>query len=127
ARADPGGTVKAGDQQRRGMSDAGSEHYNEQNNSAPAPVPTERFQRVLAFASDEADGLGHGFVTCQHLLYALSRESKGLATAVLEQLGITPEALHEQLAEAAAYHDRRSEEHTSELQSRENLVCRLLL
>src|SRR5690606_40563020 len=24
-------------------------------------------------------------------------------------------------------HDRRSEEHTSELQSRENLVCRLLL
>src|SRR5690606_42125952 len=34
--------------------------------------------------------------------------------------------------EAAAHHlrrddDRRSEEHTSELQSRENLVCRLLL
>src|SRR5207302_2919185 len=25
------------------------------------------------------------------------------------------------------FHDRRSEEHTSELQSRENLVCRLLL
>lgn len=73
------------------------------------PLPTERFQRVLAFASDEADGLGHGFVTCQHLLYALSRESKGLASAVLEQLGITPEALHDQLAEAAAYHDRTSQ------------------
>src|SRR5207302_8237645 len=30
-------------------------------------------------------------------------------------------------AEGVAQHPRRSEEHTSELQSRENLVCRLLL
>ena len=70
------------------------------------PLPTERFQRVLAFASDEADGLGHGFVTCQHLLYALSQESKGLATAVLQALGITSDALHSLLAGAAAVHDR---------------------
>ena len=70
------------------------------------PLPTERFQRVLAFASDEADGLGHGFVTCQHLLYALSQESKGLATAVLQALGITSDALHSLLADAAAVHDR---------------------
>src|SRR2546427_4606108 len=31
------------------------------------------------------------------------------------------------LGEAVAYDDRRSEEHTSELQSQSNLVCRLLL
>jgi ATP-dependent Clp protease ATP-binding subunit ClpA len=74
----------------------------------PAPLPTERFQRVLAFASDEADGLGHGFVTCQHLLYALSRESKGLASAVLEKLSITPDVLHEFLIDADASHDRTS-------------------
>ncbi len=73
------------------------------------PIPTERFQRVLAFASDEADGLGHGFVTCQHLLYALSRESKGVASAVLDGMGVTPEGLHELLADAAAPHDRTSE------------------
>src|SRR5215475_15553904 len=30
-------------------------------------------------------------------------------------------------ADPLAHRDRRSEEHTSELQSRENLVCRLLL
>lgn len=71
-----------------------------------APIPTERFQRVLAFASDEADGLGHGFVTCQHLLYALSRESRGIAGAVLDALGLSAEALHEMLAESAAPHDR---------------------
>jgi ATP-dependent Clp protease ATP-binding subunit ClpA len=72
------------------------------------PVPTERFNRVLAFASDEADGLGHGYVTCQHLLYALSRENKGLAHAVLEAGQVTPEALHELLLESAAFHDRTS-------------------
>ncbi len=76
--------------------------------SPDRPTPTERFERVLAFASDEADGLGHGFVTCQHLLYALSRESKGLASAVLDSLGITPDALHGLLADSAAVHDRLS-------------------
>jgi ATP-dependent Clp protease ATP-binding subunit ClpA len=74
----------------------------------PRPVPTERFNRVLAFASDEADGLGHGYVTCQHLLYALSRENKGLAHAVLDAGQVTPEALHELLLESAAFHDRTS-------------------
>src|SRR5690606_39732766 len=38
-----------------------------------------------------------------------------------EQEGIAPEARYDEVQQ------RRSEEHTSELQSRENLVCRLLL
>jgi ATP-dependent Clp protease ATP-binding subunit ClpA len=70
------------------------------------PYPVERFERVLAFASDEADGLGHAFVSCQHLLYALARESKGVASAVLASLGVTPEGVHAVLAESAAPHDR---------------------
>jgi len=70
------------------------------------PQPTERFERVLALASDEADGLGHGFVGCQHLLYALARESRGLASAVLTTLGATPSVLHGYLSESAAPHDR---------------------
>src|SRR5690606_41448352 len=36
-------------------------------------------------------------------------------------------AHHHQIDDAAIRHVHRSEEHTSELQSRENLVCRLLL
>ena len=75
----------------------------------PNPEPTERYHRVLAFASDEADGLGHGFVTCQHLLYALSRENKGIASAVLDGSGVTPESLHDYLAESSAVHDRTAE------------------
>jgi len=77
-----------------------------ENDQNPLPYPSERFQRVLAFASDEADGLGHAYVDCRHLIYALSRESKGLARAVLDSLGITADMLHEQLAESAASHDR---------------------
>jgi len=61
---------------------------------------------VLAFASDEADGLGHGFVTCQHLLYALSRESKGMASAVFDAVNVTADMLHDVLIESAAPHDR---------------------
>ncbi len=76
------------------------------NHSQRLPQPTERFHRLLAFASDEADALGHGFITCQHLVVALSRESKGLARAVLDRVGVTPEALHKLLAESAALHDR---------------------
>ena len=72
------------------------------------PQPSERVSRVLSLATDETDSLGHGFVTCQHLLYALAREGKGLASAALESCGLTPDALHAQLEEAAAYHDRTS-------------------
>src|SRR5690606_41597252 len=38
-----------------------------------------------------------------------------------------PQVLVEEALVAEHRHDLRSEEHTSELQSRENLVCRLLL
>lgn len=72
------------------------------------PFPSERFHRVLAFASDEADGLGHGTVNCQHLLYALSRESKGIARAVLESFGMNATAIHEQLEADSMAHDRVS-------------------
>src|SRR5690606_40643130 len=42
-------------------------------------------------------------------------------------LAVRAEELAIKVAEAAAMYLGRSEEHTSELQSRENLVCRLLL
>lgn len=73
----------------------------------PAPPElTERFQRVLAFAADEADGLGHAYVDNRHLLYALSVESRGIAHAALERVGITSTLIHEVLAEPSVLHDR---------------------
>src|SRR5690606_41919505 len=44
-----------------------------------------------------------------------------------EAVDAQPAARHRALGEAGRGERRRSEEHTSELQSRENLVCRLLL
>src|SRR5690606_39883485 len=66
------------------------------------------------------------------------RRSRGKVLLVAGGVGITPmRALFETLPGAAGditllyrantTQDLRSEEHTSELQSRENLVCRLLL
>ena len=79
------------------------------NIAAIVPTPSERFQRLIAFATDEADGLGHASVTCQHLLYALSYESKGLASVILEHFGITPQSLKLVLAQSDASHDRMQE------------------
>src|SRR5690606_41285277 len=61
----------------------------------------------------------------------LGRQAQDAAFAVGERVLLAP-GLHGQVGVdgAAAGHDAaqgRSEEHTSELQSRENLVCRLLL
>ncbi len=70
------------------------------------PEPTERLHRVLAFASDEADGLGHAYVNCQHLFYALSREGKGMAGMILAESGITPERIHDLLGLQSASYDR---------------------
>lgn len=72
------------------------------------PRPTARIDRVLSLGTDEADSLGHGFVTCQHLLYALAREGKGLASAALAANGMTADTLHTLLEETAALHDRTS-------------------
>src|SRR5690606_41089332 len=70
--------------------------------------------RVLGF-TDEARSLG-----LQPGARLLSAEVVAADEVVASALGLEPGATVLRLA-------RRSEEHTSELQSRENLVCRLLL
>src|SRR3712207_7250923 len=68
---------------------------------------TERARQVVVLAQEEARILKHNYIGTEHILLGLLREEEGLAARVLESL--------------------RSEEHTSELQSRQYLVCRLLL
>src|SRR5690606_41664134 len=56
--------------------------------------------------------------------------SKFMARAVLRRAAaiVVPSRAHLALSEELdGFENKRSEEHTSELQSRENLVCRLLL
>jgi len=49
---------------------------------------TERAQRALLYAQEEARALGHNYVGTEHLLLGLLREGEGLAARVLKGLGV---------------------------------------
>src|SRR5256886_9089921 len=78
---------------------------------------TEKARRVIFFARYEASQYGSPYIETEHLLLGLMREDKALANRFLRQQG-SIESIRKEI---------RSEEHTSELQSQSNLVCRLLL
>lgn len=52
---------------------------------------TERAQRVLAHAQEEAMRLNHSNIGTEHLLLGLMKEPEGIAAKVLEAFGITEE------------------------------------
>ena len=65
---------------------------------APDNLPlSEECQRVLAFAAEEADRLGHDKIGDGHMLFGLLREEKCLAAEVLRAHGITLEEARENL------------------------------
>src|SRR3712207_8937727 len=84
------------------------------------PPRSTLFPYTTLFRSDVEDLDGDLLADLDHL---------GRVVDVLPgQLGDVHEAVHAaEVDERAEVDDRRSEEHTSELQSRQYLVCRLLL
>src|SRR5690606_41912934 len=87
------------------------------------PSPTRRSSDLAAWfgqAALEATALDHDRLTTAHLLLAACAERGTVGADALAAHGVDPQRVRDALR-------RRSEEHTSELQSRENLVCRLLL
>src|SRR5947207_4098951 len=94
---------------------------------------TDRVRKVLQMAREEAARLHHEYVGTEHILLGLIREGEGVAAAVLTNLNVDLEEIQQKIEEtvkkgkAAAAAGPRSEEHTSELQSHSDLVCRLLL
>jgi len=54
---------------------------------------TPRARRVLAMAEDEALGLRHAEVGPEHVLLALLKEDRGLASRALQELGVQPAEL----------------------------------
>ncbi|MBK4732501.1 ATP-dependent Clp protease ATP-binding subunit [Oxynema sp. CENA135] len=66
----------------------------------PAEIPlTPRAKRVLEQAMQESRQLGHNYIGTEHLLLGLTHESEGVATKVLENLGIDPKVLRSQTVE----------------------------
>lgn len=58
---------------------------------------TERAQKVIVLAQDEARRLGHDYVGTEHLLLGLIREGGGIAAKALEGLGISHEAVKSEI------------------------------
>src|SRR5690606_41448401 len=82
---------------------------------------------LLSFPTRRSSDLGAGL---QHVEDPEPDRLLDLRVALDLDVGVVPERVQELalgLEQAVPAGEPRSEEHTSELQSRENLVCRLLL
>ena len=55
---------------------------------------TDRVRKVLSLAREEAIQLQHDYVGTEHILLGLIREGGGVASVVLEGLGIEPDEIH---------------------------------
>jgi ATP-dependent Clp protease ATP-binding subunit ClpA len=58
---------------------------------------TERARRVVVLAQEEARRLNHNHIGTEHILLGLIHEGDGVAAASLESLGISLEAIREQI------------------------------
>jgi ATP-dependent Clp protease ATP-binding subunit ClpC len=69
---------------------------------------TEECKRILAYAHEEAERLGHRHIGTEHLLLGMLRESGCLASRVLGEAGVRLEKLRDELAKSKAMVERGS-------------------
>jgi ATP-dependent Clp protease ATP-binding subunit ClpC len=60
---------------------------------------TDRARRVVVLAQEEARMLSHNYIGTEHLLLGLIHEGEGVAAKALESLGISLEAVRQQVEE----------------------------
>ena len=63
---------------------------------------TERARRVIILAREEAGRFRHDFVGTEHILLGLIRDGEGIATAVLQRLGLRLETVKSEVERALA-------------------------
>ncbi len=61
---------------------------------------TDRARRVVVLAQEEARMLGHNYIGTEHILLGLIHEGEGVAAKALESLGISLEAVRQQVQES---------------------------
>ena len=66
------------------------------------PDYAPRVRKVLGIALREASNLDHGFVGTGHLLLAVVREGQGIATGILQRMGVGPDTVAEGVRQALA-------------------------
>ena len=60
---------------------------------------TDRARRVVVLAQEEARMLNHNYVGTEHILLGLIHEGEGVAAKALESLGISLDAVRQQVEE----------------------------
>jgi hypothetical protein len=60
---------------------------------------TDRARRVVVLAQDEARRLNHSYIGTEHILLGLIHEGEGVAARALQSLGISLEAVRQQIEE----------------------------
>src|SRR5437879_12134392 len=63
---------------------------------------TERARRVIILAREEAGRFRHDFVGTEHVLLGLIRDGEGIATAVLQRLGLGLETVKAEVGRTLA-------------------------
>jgi ATP-dependent Clp protease ATP-binding subunit ClpC len=58
---------------------------------------TERARKVIKYAREEAQRLGHEYIGTEHLLLALVREGTGVAATVLQKLDVEPRKIRTEI------------------------------
>ncbi len=81
---------------------------------------TERARKVVFYAQEEAQRFGEGYVSTEHLLLGLVRESDSVAARVLERLGVTLTKIRSEVEKQLPKSDARpSQEMTGPMTRRE--------
>jgi len=60
---------------------------------------TDKARRVVVLAQEEAKSLNHNYIGTEHILLGLIHEGEGVAAKALEALGISQEAVRDQVKE----------------------------
>src|SRR5438132_13073130 len=60
---------------------------------------TDRARRVVVLAQEEARMLNHNYIGTEHILLGLIHEGEGVAAKALESLGISLDAVRQQVEE----------------------------
>jgi len=58
---------------------------------------TKRAEKAIQIANDIAADLGHNYIGTEHILYGLAKEGVGVASKVLENQNVTPDAILEEI------------------------------
>ncbi|MBL8047821.1 MAG: ATP-dependent Clp protease ATP-binding subunit [Chthonomonas sp.] len=69
---------------------------------------TERARKVVFYAQEEAQKFGEGYVSTEHLLLGLVRESDSVASRVLERLGVTLSRIRQEVEKQLPRGDART-------------------